>query len=521
MSENKKSSRCKKCGGQNSGGALFCHACGSKIEPAATKAAAPVEAENEYEAAPRWYRRLHRPAVFSALSALLSLLLIFFAFTPFISVGTKRGEEVFYTSFTPIEVVRYAVEWYEEYDEAALHRTSEYKAYNRLLGKVSAIGPSAKLTDSRKEMLADFTKSAIEVEMLATGTTLKGNHIAAALFTVLYLGVAAFALLFSLFTMVKCAFGAKSVHKSTHRAAYMLGALASFFPIYSVVLAQACRFSQGFGVAGYGNGGVLPARGLIWSAVLLLSVPVYLFVRYRARVTRFLHLVGTHGDRMRLIAFVLLVAAVLAVLLLPAASVSFTAPASGKTAAKEVVDYISPLELYEFSSEDRNYFISENVYVEGYITDLAKEVTESERADGEGVLAFHGVIGIANGMTILYVVIVSLVSAFSVFAILTLRKLAGALALGRSAEKRKRCTVPMLLFGGAYLATSFFIMVVGHFSLPAALSPYIDFGIGIGPIVALFLAVAAIVALRLPPRRRRVCQFDNPDTSSAPYVLNN
>lgn len=521
MSKTNHNRICRRCGETNAADARVCTSCGEPLVPDARAKVplSPVVANAASADAPGWYRALHRPAVYNGIISLICAALLLLLFAPFISVSSRTPAGGSYSaSFSPAEILEYAISSASSHDEISITKTSEYKEYRRLASRASGALSQSALSSSRAELLGDYSKSYIEVGLMRLGYGPSVYLVLSALLTAAYAFIAFIAFIASFAGFISALRARSKKAGRGVRASRSIVLIAASSPIYLLLMAEACRFSFDVAPLGFGVGGTGAAWGLIVSAALLSLVPIYALVRCYASLTGFVGFKASAKSKLRLVAVLLLLLSVLAVFM-PAISVGF-AVGYGKS-AKEASLSVGIEDMYYLSYNDRLYYTSlYSASSEANLVSTAEAVTRAKaKTDGIGAQVLHGVLNTYTDLTVLYVGAAVLAVFFMIFAIALIRKLLGGLMNGTRPEGEKKCIAWMIVGASLYFAMCVAISVTANAFLFGATSRYILFGVGIGPTLALGLSIAASAILNLRCADRIEGGFDNPDTSSAPYVI--
>ena len=130
MSKTNHNRICRRCGETNAADARVCTSCGEPLvrDARAKVPLCPVVANAASADAPGWYRALHRPAVYNGIISLICAALLLLLFAPFISVSSRTPAGGSYSaSFSPAEILEYAISSASSHDEISITKTSEYK----------------------------------------------------------------------------------------------------------------------------------------------------------------------------------------------------------------------------------------------------------------------------------------------------------------------------------------------------------------------------------------------------------
>ena len=321
MSEYTHSHHCPACGREADKDENICRECGAAIRDSVSSCA-----KAKTGSASIWYQAIHNPKVFSIITAALSLLLIIFAFCPFISVKTNYGEKSSYTtSFSPTEYVDYAFKAFSPYgSDKALLKSREYKTFEKAYDKIDGISMTKKLSSSDKAKLEDFTKAAIVLDLVSPDNNLKVNLVGAAAATIAYFCMLILALAASLVAIVKSFFGG-NVERYTSYASRRLGITALFLPVYLVILSQASRFSHGSYLLDFGSGSVGVGAGLVLTLIPIFIITLFAAFKCYSKMQNLTEPHAKSNAKVRIVTMLLIVASVVAVFL-PTVSVVFAVP---------------------------------------------------------------------------------------------------------------------------------------------------------------------------------------------------
>lgn len=480
---------------------------------------APVVANAASTDAPRWYRALHRPAVYNGIISFICIALIILLFSPFISVksATPAGGS-YQASFSPAEMVEYMFSSASSYDGISITKTPEYKEYRRLSSKASGALSQASVSASRAELLGDFSKSHIKVGLMMVGYGPSVHLVLAALLGAVYAIILLIALISSLIAFISALRTRPDTAGRGARASKMLVLLTAALPIYLLIMAQACRFSFDVAPLGFGIRGVGAAWGLIVAVSLFSLVPVYALIRCYASLTGFVGFKISAKNKLRLVAILLLALSVVAIFL-PALSVGFTV-GYGKN-AKEAAIPVGVEDMHYLTYNDRLYYTSAySALSETNLMSTAQAVTKAKaKTDGVGAQVLHGVLNTYTDLTVLYVGATVFAAFFLIMVLAFITKLLGLLMGGSRLESAKKYLAWMIVAASLYFGMCTAISVTANALLFGTTSRYILFSVGIGPTLALILAIGAAVILNLRCIDKVEGGFDNPDTSSAPYII--
>lgn len=520
MSQINKIFACPGCGEVNDPEAKFCAACGASLSIGKrhSEPLAPVVADAASADAPAWYRFLHKGAVYNGIVMFICLALILLVFAPFISVQTRTpaGGE-YSTLFSPAELVHYALKSTASYDDAAILSTPEYRAHVKLSAKAASILSSARISAAREELLMKYNKSAIEVGLMRWNNSPSPALVAAALMTAAYVIIAFIGFITSLIAFILALSGRADASGRARRASRLLTFIAMCSPVYALVLVWACRFPYEL-VPGFGNVGAGLAWGLILAIILLSTVPIYSLVRCYASLTGFVGFKVATKNKMRMVAVLLLVLVVVAVFL-PTFSVGF-AMGAGRN-AKEATQYVGIGEVRYLTYYDRAYYTSMYSANSELNLKVAAETAVKGKAgsDGIGTAVLHGVLNTYTDLSVLYMGAAVLATVLLFIVLSFIGKLARVIINGGRFDGVSKYIAPTIVMASLYLAMCIAISITANVLIGRAISRYILFGVGIGPLLALCSAIAAAIVLNLRCAARVEGGFDNPDTSKAPYVI--
>ena len=507
MSEQNNDRLCPKCSAHNEQIAEFCSSCGSSLGEKKTK-----------DVIPGWYTAMHKPTVFSAITMAISVLLIFLLLSPFINVRTRHGDNYYNTSFSPLQIVEYSVKSFIPYTDKQILASDEYKEFKSISKEISKIKQYNDLTRKDKNLLEDYNKSTIALAFVKNEEIPKANLVAAAIFTIVYAVVAVTAFISSAVALIISFFKPDSANNYIRVASRRLAFLASVIPVYIMIIAQTSRFSREIVPEGYGSGGVAPAWGLILTLLLLLTVPVYIGIRCYAKITGFTGAPIKFKDKKQVVSIIFAVAALL-VAFMPCISLSCATPSSpGKTEFGTA--YVSPTEIYEFTHEDYRYYRTSLTTSKNEIISAAEDIADNSAVINLQTDVFHNVIYSVGDLSVLYICNAVALIGFMIFAASNLRNLVDLHMYGKRAEHMKRTRVFMILFASVYLCMSIALTVMANLALTIILSRHMLFLVGAGPVLALIFSIISIVAENKKSPKAETYEFDNPDISSAPYVIN-
>ena len=297
-------------------------------------------------------------------------------------------------------------------------------------------------------------------------------------------------------------------------------ALLAASPAYLVVLMQTANFHFGFDVPNFGDRGVSFAAGGIILLVMAALALIYAFVKFISSMIGKETSALESGSKMKIAASILLVIA-LVCMFLPCISVGFAAP--GKRSVQTETHYIYPQSMYEFASNDVTYLndIANNVPEEFFVEWVYSGVKEHEgfgnaAMDALNWVSFHYV----DGMPVVF----GFIAGFHVFAVLAL-SLAIVILLAFVIRKRAVKRPKALLFFINVLTTGYLLMnltliIINNVSMSSSVRSRVIFNVGIAPIAAVVCTVIASILFAIPARRNSaVSEYDDPDVSYAPYVV--
>ncbi len=514
MSEYTRGCYCPICGREIDTDEKICHACGASLN------GGDFSASNTEKKSGNWYQAAHKPSVFSIITAAISLLLIIFAFCPFISVKTNYGEKSsFATSFSPVEMIKYTAKSFTPYgSDKALAKSKEYKDFEKAYQKASSISFTKKLSNSDKEKLEDFIKSAIMLDLVGPENNIKVNLVAAAAASLTYIALALMAFVASIIAIIKSLLFDSDVERYTRYASRKLGSLALSMPIFILILAQASKFSHGSYSLGFGTAGVGVAWGLIAALVPILIISLYAAAKCYSKMQCLNETHAKSNAKTRLVIMALLIASVVAVFL-PTISVSCASPKTKRKTVKET-EYVSISDIYEISSVDSDYY-SEIINSDESLIYAAEQVSKGKGEAGAGALLLHSVIFSEGNLSALYVFITIFAVNFMLLALTLLRRYVTAFLNGGAVINPERHLKFTILFAVFFLASSLGLSMFANTWISVDASYYLLFNLGIGPILALVFSFCAHITLRLRQEKDVTAEkFDNPDVSSAPYVIN-
>lgn len=513
MSLSKHGSFCPACGAKNADDAKSCYACGAPL---------PENLSSRSEgsgSAPLLYQIMHNPMISSIITAVISLFLIIFAFCPFISVKTNLSEKASFTSsFSPVETIEYTAKAIVPYrTEKALLKSDELRDFEKAYAKISGISETKKLSSSQQANLAKFAKAAIVLDLVSPDGTLKANLVMTAVASLVYIILAIMALVSSLIALIKSLFGSNT-EQYTRYASRKLSTIALGMPIFIILFSQAARFSKDSAFLGFGSGGTGIAWGLALTLVLTSAMAIFTAIKCFIRWKGFSEPHARHNARNRIITMLLLATSIITVFM-PVISTSCAMPKTKRSVTKSA-DAVYLKELFEFSSEESDYYSEYLEYEDGFIS-LAEAVAKKKAEEGSGAELFHAAIYSNGNLTALYVITTIFAICFVILAATLLRRYLTAFLSGggnASFDKHLKFTV---LFASLYLIFSIVPLIVANSSLTYDLSRYVLFRIGSGPVLSLAITLAAYIFVRLTPiKNEAVEKFDNPDVSFAPYVIN-
>lgn len=490
------------------------------------KQASGEKPADKMENTSNWYCSMHKPAIFSLITAAISLFLLVFSFLPFINVRTTHGEENYYTtSFSPTEIVGYSFKIFVSYDSAKeLKRSDEYKSFNKAYGKAEDISTTRKLSDTNKEKLQDFAKAAIALELVSSGENIKLNLIAASIMTIAYMGFLLAAFGMSIAAFIKAMMKYPGAEDFIRFAKKTLVMIALLFPIYLLVLAEASRFTLvpawNFteGALCFGDGGVSLAAGPWLSFIPLALIAVYAGYACYLKMAETSVAFSKSKDKYRIISLLILIAALISIFL-PAMSVSAAYPKSKKTVEKGT-EYVSLTDIYEFSGIDSDFYFANGPYYDDEIEAAAELIAKDEANVGAGAEILHGLIHSFDNMSILYVLTNAFAILFILFLALIIKKCLGNLIAGEKTLGAGKLYVLAAISAALYLIMLATLALMANAMLSIEASRYVTLSIGVGPILAPILLAASFVFLGLRPPKEKESKFDNPDVSLAPYVIN-
>lgn len=447
----------------------------------------------------------------------LSLIVALTFFAPFVSVQSDIEDyDKVTTSFSPYELVCFAIDSFYSYGENSIVYTDEAIELDYLDGIIEKYLELDSHSDTPKELISRYFKLAFSLNLMSRGSTAKVSLIVSAVLWLVYALFAVLAVIFSTIELIRPPLS-KKTHSPlvTRLGGKMLLYSVITLPIYIVISAHACQISRLSGIFG-GCGVGMGIGAYVLLAIALVTAGYAIFCAIRHTASRARDGQTRLVNRKTVAIFISLFAAIFVTA--PAFSISFAGISqSGKVEEKTYTSSI--FDRSDLSNEDLRYFHNLNSFTdEQAIVDLSNSAAVGEDI-GEDISAiFYNriLVGIGVEADLFYMAFTALFALISIFGALTLRRSIQHV-LDEKCRKGRAPAVFLTIFAFINLALGAVFIVLANSSLTYAMGSHISFGITASPIVLAVLALASAIAIRSKHPEPKV-EYDNPDVSFTSYV---
>lgn len=453
----------------------------------------------------------------STVMLIISALLFLMFFAPFVKVRTEYMDGQYYdVRFSPAEFMKLSRNAMENHTNSSLKLTEEYIEYENLQSQIGNYAYDGTLTPYQSSLMEDYAEASMTIYLMRNVVSPKVNLVGAGALSLIYLVIAVVSSVLSIIGLALISRSGK--HRMTHKVLNWgkrwTMVLTVLVPLCILVMMHAGHLCFGGYISDFGNRGVKMAWGgimslIVWIAFVLGTVYTCM-VEYSEQK-------DSEKRFAAMIKGLALACAFVAVLsmFLSAIAVKIKTPSgySGRY-------LIRASDIYEMGANDVNYYTSDTTSTtdEEFI-DFVKGMANGGRKSRDVIKVF-GLAVFREGDVSALFTLSSVIQILLMIILTVLMKRNLSCVLDQKQREKPAATLMLsAVLAFINLCLNIALSVVCYTNLGSEVGKYVLFSIGVGPILTVISIFAMIIVFVIRKPKERAPEYDNPDTSYAPYII--